>query len=224
MTETGWTNYIVAFAVFFASHMVLVRPPVRPLLVRALTPAGFTLCYSVLSLAILWWLIVASRDAPYVEIWAWSPWQNWVPLIAMVPFCVILAFGVGVSNPFSFGGMRNDRFDAARPGLVKWVRHPVLVALLIWSVAHLVPNGNLAHVILFGAFAVFSLLGMKMIDKRRQREMGPDWQRLVRAMNEAQGAHDVDWQSLLVRGLLAAITYVVLAGLHPYLIGVDPFA
>ena len=36
----------------------------------------------------------------------------------------------------------------------------------------LVPNGDLAHVILFGTFAGFALLGQRLIDRRKRREMG----------------------------------------------------
>ncbi|CTQ63354.1 NnrU family protein [Roseibium album] len=224
MLENGWINYTAAFAVFFASHMVLVRPPVRPVLVRFLTPRGFSAAYSLLSLAILWWMIEAAQAAPYVELWSWEPWQNWVPIIAMLPACLIAAFGVAVPNPFSFGGAHNERFDPQRPGIVRWMRHPILVALFLWSIAHLVPNGNLAHAILFGAFAIFSLLGMKLIDRRRKREMGEDWSR---QLNAARAAHLTQLSNpggTLIRLLVGLFAYVGLAHLHPYFAGVYPFA
>lgn len=223
MLENGWGNYAAAFAVFFASHMLLVRPPVRPVLVSLLTPRGFSAVYSLLSLLILWWLIEAARSAPYVELWAWSPWQNWVPVVVMAPVCVILAFGAAVPNPFSFGGVHNDRFDPVRPGIVRWMRHPILAALFLWSAAHLVPNGNLAHVLLFGAFAAFSLIGMHLIDRRRQREMGSDWSRLVSIARTAPAPIDVSARGFKVRLFVSALLYAFLAGFHPYFAGVDPF-
>lgn len=224
MLVTGWSNYALAFAVFFASHMVLVRPPVRPFLVRVLTARGFSTAYSVLSLLILWWLIRAAQTAPYIALWDWAPWQNWIPIIAMLPVCLILAFGVAVPNPFSFGGLHNERFDPQSAGIVRWMRHPILVALFLWSTSHLVPNGNLAHVILFGAFALFSLLGMKLIDRRRQREMGEEWSRLLDATQEAPPSLATAKMPTLVRLLAAVIAYAVLAHLHIYFAGVDPFA
>ncbi len=224
MIENGWTNYAAAFAVFFASHIVLVRPPVRPWLVTALTQRGFTAAYSVLSLAILWWLIEAAQAAPYVELWAWAPWQNWVPIVTMLPVCLILAFGLGIPNPFSFGGTHNDRFDPQRPGIVRWIRHPILAALFLWSAAHMVPNGNLAHVILFGAFAIFSLLGMKLIDRRRQREMGADWSRLLEASRQSAREGKVPFGNTILRLALGILIYAAISHLHPFFAGVDPFA
>jgi len=224
MMTVGWFNYIAAFAVFFASHMVLVRPPVRPWLVQRLTQRGFTAAYSLLSVAILWWLIEAAKTAPYVVLWFWSPWQNWVPVLLMMPVCLIVAFSLGRPNPLSFGGWKNERFDPGAPGLVKWIRHPLLVALFLWSAAHLVPNGDLAHVLLFGSFALFSLLGMKMIDRRRQRALGKRWHELVA---EAERAHVVSASHLpgsFVRLAAGLCLYGALAALHPWFAGVEPFA
>jgi uncharacterized membrane protein len=47
-------------------------------------------------------------------------------------------------------------------------------------VSHLLPNGNLAHALLFGLFAAFSLAGMGMIDRRKTRQLGAaEWRRLA---------------------------------------------
>ncbi|WP_417711235.1 NnrU family protein [Roseibium aggregatum] len=224
MPSLNWLNFIAAFLVFFASHMVLVRPPLRPLLVALLSPRGFSLCYSLLSLAILWWLIVAARDAPYVALWSWEPWQTFVPVLMLLPVCLILAFGIGVPNPFSFGGRHNNRFDLERPGIVGLTRHPILVAAFLWSVAHVVPNGDLAHVILFGTFAVFSLAGMKLIDRRKQRELGLAWPALVADIKRSSRPAKVNWQPFLSRVTAGLVLYVVLAVAHPLFAGVDPVA
>ena len=95
-----------------------------------------------------------------------------VPLVAMLPVCLILSLAIARPNPFSFGGARNATFDPARPGIVRLHRHPLLLALALWAAAHAVPNGDLAHLILFGTFAVFALLGTRLSTAGEQREMG----------------------------------------------------
>lgn len=67
-----WAEFVLAFGVFFASHSIPVRPPVRPWLVSRLGAGGFHLVYSLLSLAVLGWLITAAGRAPYVELWTWA--------------------------------------------------------------------------------------------------------------------------------------------------------
>src|SRR3546814_17919639 len=97
----------------------------------------------------------------------------------MAVVCLILALAIGRPNPFSFGGTNNAAFDPARPGIVGWIRHPLLAALALWAGAHAFANGTLAHVLMFGIFAAFALVGGPLIDRRRQRDMGPEWPRSI---------------------------------------------
>jgi uncharacterized membrane protein len=188
----------------------------------ALGSRGFPLAYSALSLAALAWLIVAAGRAPYVPLWNWAPWQLYVPLVAMLPVCLILALAIARPNPFSFGGARNANFDPARPGIVRLHRHPLLVALALWAAAHAVPNGDLAHLILFGTFAVFAIFGTRLVDHRRQREMGDTWQML-----RSDVASTPLWPPSLtseeaLRLVAGLVLYATLIWLHPALIGVSP--
>lgn len=218
-----WAEFIAAFLVFFLSHSLPVRAPLRPMLQARLGQRGFTLAYSLLSLAVLTWLISAAGRAPFVMLWPWAPWQAHVPLVLMLPVCMILALAVGRPNPFSFGGAANPRFDPDRPGVVRWMRHPLLVALAIWAAAHLVPNGNLAHVLLFSVFMAFALLGQRIIDKRKRQEMGPSWQALVSKVAAGPARpHSLDLMGLALRITAGVALYAGLLLLHGPVIGVSP--
>lgn len=220
----GWLEFAAAFALFFLSHSLPTRPAVKSRLTAVLGARGFATGYSILSLAVLYWLLTAAGRAPVVTLWDWAPWQNHVPLVAMGIVCVILALSVGRPNPFSFGGAQNDRFSADRPGLVGWVRHPILAALAIWAAAHIVPNGDLAHVILFATFAGFALLGMKLIDRRKRREMGADWARLRDDLKKGPLFHaPASVLDLSIRVILGILTYAALLHLHPLVFGVSPY-
>jgi len=215
----GWAEFVAAYGMFFLSHSVPVRPPVRGWLQARLGPSGFTLAYSVLSLAALAWLIGAAGRAPHVVLWHWAPWQAHVPIAVMGPVCLILALSLARPNPFSFGGARNHLFDPARPGIVRWSRHPLLLALALWAGAHAVPNGDLAHVILFGTFAGFALVGGRLIDRRKRREMGEAWQRLQAAV---AAAPRLPRRAPLARILAGGALYAALIWLHPLVFGVSP--
>ena len=217
----GWNEFAFAFAAFFLTHSIPIRPPLRPWAVARLGHAGFGIAYSALSLAVLAWLIAAAGRAPYVPLWDWAPWQNHVVLAVMLPVCVILSLAIGRPNPFSFGGAQNDRFDPASPGIVRLTRHPLLLALGIWSAAHILPNGDLAHVILFGTFAGFAMLGGRLVDRRRQREMGQRWHDLRAALSECPASLSLTADTLL-RLAAGLMLYAGLIWLHPLVIGVDP--
>lgn len=220
----AWSEFLAAFAVFFLSHSLPVRPPIKPWLVGRLGPRGFTLAYSGLSLAVLAWLITAAGRAPPVALWVWSPWQSTLALVAMAPVCLLLAFTLGRPNPLSFGGSGNEAFDPARPGVVRSTRHPLLVALALWAAAHVPPNGDLAHVVLFGLFAGFALLGMRIVDRRKRRLMGTqEWQALVQAVRRGPVIpRPVSWPAAALRLGLAALLYAGLLAAHPWLFGVSP--
>ncbi|MCU0885197.1 MAG: NnrU family protein [Beijerinckiaceae bacterium] len=227
----GWGEFGAALAGFFASHALPVRPNVRRRITALIGEQGFTIAYSALSLAMLAWLVLAAGRAPHVTLWAPAPWQFWAPNIAMPLVCLLLAMAVGAPNPLSFGGARNERFDPERPGIAGATRHPLLLALAIWAGAHLVPNGDLAHAILFGLFAGFALLGMAIIDRRKRRLMGVDrWQGL--AINTSPwpfaawlgGRWRPDLRPFPVMRLtIAAALYALLLMLHEPLIGVSPW-
>lgn len=220
----GWGEYGLAFLAFFASHALPVRPPVKRRLVALFGAAGFTAVYSILSLVVLAWLIEAAGRAPYVPLWGWAAWQPLVPQVAMVPVCLILSFALGRPNPFSFGGLGNHRFDAAEPGIVRWTRHPILLAAVLWAAAHMVANGDLAHALLFATFAVFAALGMGVIDRRKRREMGGAWQALAGRVGAVPlVARPRSWVEFALRTAAAAALYLALVWAHPWLFGVLPF-
>lgn len=216
-----WGEYAAAWLVFLLSHMIPARPAIRGRLVARIGRGLYLAGYSIVSLVILAWLIVAAGRAPFLPLWDWAAWQAWVPNIAMPIALVLAALGLGIANPFSLGGAGGARFDPSRPGIVGLTRHPVLWALVVWAAAHIPPNGDLAHVLLFGAFAAMGLIGMRAMDARSRRGMGEarwreEWQAARGGPLLSQGAL---WR--IVAGLA---TWPLLLALHPWVIGVPAWA
>jgi uncharacterized membrane protein len=214
----GWVEFVAVFAGFYILHSVPVRPPVRPWLVARLGNAGFAIAYSLLSLLMLAAVFAAADRAPYVPLWAEPPGAHWLVLAAMTAACLILAFGLFRPNPLSFGGTRSAALDPQSTGILRWVRHPVLAAFFLWSFAHLAVNGDVAHVVMFGSFAGFALLGMRIVDRRRQREMGDEVWRQTVAQMRAAPVSLLPPAVLRLAGALAAMVVLVL--LHPGFAGV----
>jgi uncharacterized membrane protein len=233
MTELlmRWGEFIVAFALFFASHVVPARPTVREWLICHIGKMPYLWGYSAVSIFLFGWLVVAADRAPYVAVWKFFPWQIWVPNVAMPFVCLLLAFGVAVPNPFSIASYNDENFDPDRPGIVGVTRHPALWAAALWAIAHVVPNGDLAHVLLFGLFGTFSLLGILAIDAQKQRVLGATvWRRLSYRTSLVPLAALVGgrWRPSIGKlnslRLAAAIgLYVGFLALHQPVIGVPPF-
>lgn len=227
---TGWAEFFIAFVLFFLSHIVPVRPAIRGWLIRRIGKTIYLTVYSVLSIVVFGWLIVAADRAPYLAVWSFSPWQLWLPNIAMPIACLLFVFGTIAPNPLSIASSNNDAFEPDHPGIAGVTRHPVLWAAALWAFAHAVPNGDLAHILLFGLFGMFSLLGMLAIDARNQRILGTaEWRRLSRStslvpLTALAGGRwrpsfgGINWLRLAA----ATGLYVGLLALHRPVIGVSP--
>lgn len=220
----SWPLFALVFGAFFLTHSIPVRPKVKAYLQGMLGPRGFTASYSVLSLFMLGLLIAAAQNAPVIALWPQAVWQRYVVLAGMLLVCMIAALAIGRPNPFSFGGAHNDRFDPAHSGIVRYTRHPLLLALALWAGLHLLPNGDMAHVIMFGVFLGFALLGRSIIDKRKKRELGPEvWRALHDQTQRAPFIAGIIHSDAAVLRILGAVgVFVALLALHEPVIGAYP--
>ena len=90
------------------------------------------------------------------------------------------------------------------------VKHPFLVAIKTWALAHLIANGDLASIILFGSFLAYAVVDR--IALKRRPATG-----LVTAAEAGSSRNDV---IAVVGGLLLYVVFLV--WLHPLLIRTAP--
>lgn len=218
----------IALGFFLLSHRIPAWLGVKAKLEQVLRPRGYTVFFSVLSVALLVWVIGAASRAPVVQIWTQTQAARWGVNMVMPVVVVLAVFGIGAPNPFAFEG-RAGVFDPNRPGIAGVTRQPLLWALLLWSVAHLIVNGDLAHVILFSVFAAFSGLGMLIVERRRRHLLGGQvWHekarqtRLVPLMALLQGLWRPSGLPSLYRLGLAFVIWAILFSAHEFAIGVTP--
>ena len=97
------------------------------------------------------------------------------------------------------------------PGQIKTrLKHPFLVAIKTWALAHLIANGDLASIVLFGSFLAYSVYD-RITLKRRQPTS------LIRVPGTGGPRND------LIAVVLGLVVYLLfLVWLHPLLIGTAP--
>jgi uncharacterized membrane protein len=100
----------------------------------------------------------------------------------------------------------------------------------LWALAHIVPNGDAAAVVLFGTLAVLALLGTLLIDHKLRARRGAQWQRFAALTSNLPFAAILAGRQHLVlaeigwrRIGIALALYVALLALHPWLFGLSPF-
>lgn len=217
----SWFAYAAVFVLFLLSHSIPTRPSVKARIILKIGPRAFTTLYSILSLAMLLLLIRAASWPDPILLWPQSPLTVNMTRIGMIAVCLLLALSIGRPNPFSFGGSRNAEFDPARPGIVRLHRHPLLLGLTLWAGLHLLPNGDLAHVLLFGTLGGFALLGMRLIDRRKQHVLGREnWTRLLRQARHT-ALHDMFQAGDLLRILYGLLAYGLLIASHTHFAGIS---
>lgn len=170
---SAWLELLAALALFLVSHQVPAALGLKRRMVDRAGPRAYAALYSALSLALLYWLILAAGRAPFVPLWDQAPWHRWAVNLAMPLVGLLAVFGIGAPNPFAFEG-RTKGFHPDRPGIAGLTRQPLLWALALWAGAHLLANGDLAHLILFAPLLALALAGMAAVERRRARTLGPE--------------------------------------------------
>ena len=223
---SGWSELALAFALFLAAHIIPMRPRLKAALIRRFGRGGYIAGFSILSLGLLYWLLMAAGRAPYVEIWPQAAWQRWLANIAMPLAILLTVFAVGAKNPFAFGGYA-EGFDPARPGIVGLTRHPLMWAFAIWAGVHLLANGDLAHVLLYAPLLAFALSGVFAAEARARASL-PDFARLAAHSSLWPGAALITgrWRPhgvpSIPRLIVAVLVWAALLHFHAPLIGVSP--
>lgn len=165
----------LSMTLFVVSHIVLTAPGVRPRLAQALGEKAFRVAYSGLAAALLVWAAAAYRAAPYVELWFPETFLRHISLTVMPLAFVLLVGGVTAPNPSALG-VNSQGLAAGGPvGMLKITRHPVMWAIALWGVVHLIARGDAASVILFGGLAVLALAGAKAQDVKKRKQLGDAW-------------------------------------------------
>jgi uncharacterized membrane protein len=186
------TYFVLGLVLFFGIHSVsIVAPQWRDATARRVGEWTWKGIYSVVAIVgfvLLVWGYGQARLDP-VALYVPLPELRWVTAILMVPvFPMLLA--------------------AYFPGRIKaLLKHPMLAATKLWAVAHLLSNGMLPDVLLFGAFLVWAIADRVSLKHRAGRPLPA----VTSRFNDAIA---------VVLGLV--LYFVFLHGLHSFLIGRSP--
>ena len=142
------TWLIAGLVVFFGAHLVPMVPAVSAAVTARLPGSGRQGLVSLLSFVGLGLVIYGYSRAGYQPVFTPPPWGRTAAAWLMLPVFGLLIAAYAPSN------------------LKRVTRHPMLWATVVWAVAHLVANGDLASLLLFGSFCVWALAAMVSANRR----------------------------------------------------------
>ena len=187
---------ILGLVLFLGAHSVrIVADDWRSAQIARRGEAAWKGIYTLLSiagLALVAWGYGQARMAPVV---LWQPplWTRHAASLFMLVSFVLLAAAYVPRNAIK-----------AR------LHHPMVAGVKLWAFAHLLANGTLADVVLFGSFLVWAVLSFRA-GRARDRAAGT-----VYAPGSAAGT-----VAAVAAGVAAWAAFAL--WLHAWLIGVRPF-
>lgn len=184
---------VLGLFIFFATHSIrLGSDRRRDALRNRMGDAGYKVAYTLLSgmgLGLVVYGFGLAREAPMV-LWSLPAGMRHLNFLLMFLAMVLLVAAYVPGN-------------AIRSKL----HHPMVLSVKVWALAHLLVNGTLAHLLLFGGFLVWSVL---LFRASRQRD---------KALALAYPAGNLK-ATVATVALGACLWLVMLAWLHGVLIGV----
>lgn len=190
------TYLLAGLVIFLGVHSVrIVADGWRARMLQRLGEGGWKGLYSLLSLlgfALIIWGFGLARQQP---VQVWSPpvaMRHLASLLTLLSFVLVTAAYVPGN------------------GIKARLHHPMVLGVKTWALAHLLANGNLAHVLLFGAFLIWAALSFSAA-RRRDRAAGTQYPAGTTAA------------TVLTLALGTGLWVVFALWLHGLLIGVRPF-
>lgn len=220
---------LILAALFFAGiHLGVAGSALRDRAVAALGERGYSAAFSIASVAGLVWLILAYRAAPYLPSWGMLLWWKPVALLLMLPATLLTVIGLMTPSPTAVA--QEARLKEPPRGILRVTRHPFLTGTGLWALVHLVGNGDLASLLLFGSLAFVALAGTVSIDAKRRRRWGAAWESFAAQTSILPFAAIAAGRNRFHPGEIGAgrwaaglIAYALLLGGHGPVIGVSPF-
>jgi len=222
-------NLSAASAYFLFIHFGVSGTRLRDVLVARLGEGRFRGAFAVASVVGLVWMIYGYRHAPTVGLWGQLPGLR--PLAFALVFVAFLFVGVGLVTPSPTRvGMESkltEGNDIAR-GMVRITRHPFLWGVALWALVHLIVNGDLASLMLFGSLLVLALGGTVAIDAKRSRKFGDRWAQFAHTTSNVPFAAILNGRNSIVsalreigivRPLVVVLAYVLTLYLHGLVFG-----
>lgn len=220
-------NLVIAALFLIGTHLGIASTQLRSQLVATIGEGTYRLLYSLIALVAIAWLVHAWSTAPVRFLWIPGSGLRHLPLLVMPLACLLLVCALSQRNPTALGQAPDP--DTAEParGIVRVTRHPMLWAVTLWAIVHVLANGDLASLIFFGAFGVLALAGTVLIDARRTEERPPGWGVFLQRTSNVPFLAILERRQRFVASeiglarLAAALAlYVALIWLHPALFGV----
>jgi uncharacterized membrane protein len=145
----GLLIMILGLVLFLGVHTLTTQRQMRARVIASAGEAGYKAGYALLSalgLALIVWGFAHYRATGWVDVWVPPVAFKHITLALMLPAVILVVASY------------------IRGRIYTTLKHPMLAGVKLWAAAHLLANGDLGSIILFGSFlgwAVFDRISLK---------------------------------------------------------------
>jgi len=145
----GLTLLLIGLVVFLGAHVFVACRVPRAALISRLGEGPYKGLFSLVSIVGLILIVygfATYRRAGWIQVWNPPTWTHPIALFLMWPASIFIVAAY----------VRGD--------IWRRLKHPMLVGVKTWALAHLITNGDLGSILLFGSFlawAVFDRITLK---------------------------------------------------------------
>jgi uncharacterized membrane protein len=145
----GLSVMILGLVLFLGVHLLTTQRELRTRFVVSMGEGGYKGFYSLVSLAglgLVVWGFAHYRSAGMIDVWHPPAAFRHITEALMLPAVILVAASY------------------IRGRIYTTLKHPMLAGVKLWAAAHLLANGDLGSIILFGGFlawAVFDRISLK---------------------------------------------------------------
>jgi len=186
----GIAILILGMVVFIGVHCVPMLPAQRRQLIHRVSgEQRYRGLFSLVAAVGLLLIIIGTAYANYVHVYVAPSWgRHLTHLLVLVAFILLPA-----------AHMKNN--------IKRFTAHPMNWGVILWGVGHLLANGDLASIILFGGFAVYAAVDIVSAN--------------ARGATTQQVSYPMKKNIMVV--VAGVVTYAVVGWLHPWLFGMPAF-
>lgn len=133
---------ISGIILFIGTHLITSMRTLRAGIINTIGENPYKGIYSVLSITGVVLMVMAMDKVSFKLLYHPPEIAKTIAPVFILPAFILLVASLLPTN------------------IKRFTRHPMLWAFVLWATAHLIANGDLASVMLFGTFGVYSLFGM----------------------------------------------------------------
>src|SRR4051794_1140755 len=140
---------ILGLVLFFAVHTLTTQRDLRARVIASTGDGGYKIGYALVStvgLVLIVWGFARYRATGWIDVWYPPTALKHITVALMLPAVIMVVASY------------------IRGRIYTTLKHPMLTGIKLWAAAHLLANGDLGSILLFGSFlgwAVFDRISLK---------------------------------------------------------------